>query len=336
MADQLPLIGITMGDPVGIGPEIIIKALSDAAVCSFCRPGVFGDRAILQREIVRLNSRLTIEAVASLDGLSFKHDTVYLFETSFLAPERAAYGKPTPETGKAMASYILQAVSYARDQRIDAMVTAPINKKSLQDAGYDYPGHTEMLARLTSTGDVVMMLAGDRLRVVLVTIHCALSKVPELMTSDSIIKTITITHKALKKYFSLESPRIAVAALNPHAGEGGIFGSEEEQIIAPAVRCARDMGIDASGPYPPDTLFYQAAQGRFDVVVCMYHDQGLIPLKLLHFDDGINITLGLPIIRTSVDHGTAYDIAGKGIASPASMLNALRAAAHMANASGIR
>lgn len=333
MTNQLPLIGITMGDPVGIGPEIIIKALSDASVYGFCRPVVFGDRAILQREIERRESALKIEPAASLEGLPFKHDMLYLIESSCLAPERVAYGIPTKETGKAMASYILGAVTCAHEHRIDAMVTAPISKKSLQDAGYDYPGHTEMLARLTSTEDVVMMLAGNRLRVVLVTIHCALSKVPELITVDSILKTITITHNDLKKYFALENPRIAVAALNPHAGEGGIFGREEEKIIAPAVKHAQTLGIAATGPYSADTLFYQAAQGKFDVVVCMYHDQGLIPLKLLHFDDGVNITLGLSIIRTSVDHGTAYDIAGKGIANPASMLNALKTAAHMATAS---
>ncbi|MEI6128016.1 MAG: 4-hydroxythreonine-4-phosphate dehydrogenase PdxA [Pseudomonadota bacterium] len=333
MSSQLPLIGITLGDPVGIGPEIIIKALSDASVYGFCRPVVFGDRALLQREIDCLHSRLTIEPVASPAGLSFRHDTLYLFEASCLAPERAAYGTPTPETGKAMASFILRAVSCAREQSIAAMVTAPISKKSLQEAGYDYPGHTEMLARLTSAGDVVMMLAGDRLKVVLVTIHCSISMVPALLTVDAIIKTITLTHKALRTYFGLEHPRIAVAALNPHAGEEGLFGQEEELIIAPAIKRAQALGIAASGPFPADALFYQAAQGRFDVVVCMYHDQGLIPLKLLHFDDAVNITLGLPIIRTSVDHGTAYDIAGKGIANPASMLSALKAAAHMASVS---
>jgi len=175
----------------------------------------------------------------------------------------------------------------------------------------------------------VMMLAGPRLRVVLVTIHCALSRVPQLLTIEAILRTIRITHADLRSRFGLERPRIAVASLNPHAGEAGMFGQEEESVILPAIRLAQSDGIDASGPHPPDTIFHRAARGDFDVVVCMYHDQGLIPLKLLHFDDGVNVTLGLPIIRTSVDHGTAYDIAGRGIANPASMLQAIRTAVEM-------
>lgn len=229
-----------------------------------------------------------------------------------------------------MGGYIAEAVKAATQKKIDAMVTAPINKQSLQEGGFDYPGHTEMLADLTGTRDFVMMLAGEKLRVVLVTIHCGLAQVPLLLNPEIISRTILITHRSLQKHFGLAQPRIGVAGLNPHAGEAGLFGREEQEVIRPAVQAARDQGVDASGPHPPDTLFYQAVKGRFDVVVCMYHDQGLIPLKLLHFDDGVNVTLGLPIIRTSVDHGTAYDIAGKGLACPASLLSAVRVAVQMA------
>jgi 4-hydroxythreonine-4-phosphate dehydrogenase len=231
-----------------------------------------------------------------------------------------------------MAGCITAAVRHARASLIDAIVTAPISKVALRQAGYEYPGHTEMLARLTGAPHVAMMLAGDRLRVVPVTIHCPLRDVPERLSTHAILQAIHLTHDALRRYFSLDRPRIAVAALNPHAGEGGLFGDEEASIIAPALRQAHVGHIDASGPHPPDTVFYHAARGDYDAVVCMYHDQGLIPLKLLHFDDGVNLTLGLPVIRTSVDHGTAYDIAGRGLASPASLLSALRLASRMAMA----
>jgi 4-hydroxythreonine-4-phosphate dehydrogenase len=330
--NHLPLIGITMGDPVGIGPEIIVKALSAPDIAATCCPVVLGDQRLLEREISRLRSELKIAIVSTPQHLAAQPGTINLLAISELDPAQARYGQPTRETGAAMAAYITRAVSLAMDRQIDAMVTCPINKKSLQVTGFDFPGHTEMLARLTGAEDVVMMLAGERLRVVLVTIHCPLSRVPGLLSVDAIMKTIRITHQSLKSYFAIKAPRLAIAALNPHAGEGGIFGQEEELIIQPTIAQARQAGIDASGPYPADTLFYHAARGHFDAVVCMYHDQGLIPLKLLHFEDGVNVTLGLPIIRTSVDHGTAYDIAGKGIASPASLLSAVRIAVQMAQA----
>jgi len=314
MSDKLPIIGITMGDPAGIGPEIIVKALKDTSVTSMSHPVVLGDRGILEREAKRLNLPCAFEII----------------EISHLNLSEIRYGKPVIAGGKAMAECIREAVAMAKSGKIDAIVTAPINKMVLHDAGYNYPGHTEMLAELTGTKDVVMMLAGETLRVVLVTIHCAYTDVPKLLTVEKILKTITITHESLKKVLSGKNPRLAVAGLNPHAGEGGLFGDEEKNLIAPAVEQACRLGIDAVGPAPPDTLFYYAARGRYDAVVCMYHDQGLIPLKLLHFDTGVNVTLGLPIIRTSVDHGTAYDIAGKGIASPASMVSAIKMAVQMA------
>jgi 4-hydroxythreonine-4-phosphate dehydrogenase len=324
---MLPVIGITMGDPSGIGPEIILKALQEKGVTSVCRPVIIGDKNILERESFRLGLPSIFDSVPSPHPARVVSEFI---EISNLNPSEIAYGKPSAAGGKAMAACIIKAVDMARSGKIDAIVTAPINKMALHDAGYTYPGHTEMLAELTGTKDVVMMLAGDKLRVVLVTIHCAYADVPKLLTIEKILTTIAITHESLQKILSGKKPRLAVAGLNPHAGEGGLFGAEEKNLIAPAVEKACLLGIDAVGPAPSDTLFYYAARGRYDAVVCMYHDQGLIPLKLLHFDTGVNVTLGLPVIRTSVDHGTAYDIAGKGIASPASLISAIKMAVQMA------
>ena len=331
ISKPLPIIGITMGDPAGIGPEIIIKTLSSKGIFNICRPVVFGDQAILKRELKDDRTSFEVLSSESIKNAAFSSGTISIVPVSSLNLDRTIYGKPDKETGTAMAEYIRKAVYCAMNGEIDAVVTAPISKKSLQDSGNNFPGHTEMLAHLTGTKEVVMMLAGSTLRVVLVTIHCALNEVTSNLNPDRILKTITITNQNLKNYFQIEKPRIAVASLNPHAGENGLFGSEEKDIIIPAINRAKDMDIDASGPYPSDTLFHSASKGNFDTVVCMYHDQGLIPLKLLHFEDGVNITLGLPIIRTSVDHGTAYDIAGQDIADPSSLINAVKTAVKMSS-----
>jgi 4-hydroxythreonine-4-phosphate dehydrogenase len=229
-----------------------------------------------------------------------------------------------------MAGYIRSAAQDVLSGKASAIVTCPITKEGLKAAGVPFPGHTEFLAHLCGGADVVMMLAGDRLRVALVTIHVGLRRALELLSPALIEKTVRITDTFFRRYMGTPSPRIAVAALNPHAGEGGMFGDDEATIIAPAIAACRAAKIDASGPYPPDTIFSRAYRGEFDVVVAMTHDHGLIPLKLVHFDDGVNVTMGLPIIRTSVDHGTAYDIAGKGTANPSSLLAAVRMAAGMA------
>jgi len=328
--ENLPIIGITMGDPSGIGPEIIIKALSDPEIYAFCVPVVLGDLAVLSRNLgyspnmaIKIREILEVEKAEGIPG---QLDLVTL---SRLKPENAVPGKPSLEGGKAMVSYIITAVEMAKAGELSAMVTCPINKALMNEAGYLFEGHTQLISSLTGTADFVMMLAGERLRVTLVTIHCALKDVPYKINKKNILKTIRITHAALRDDFGIKNPRIAVAALNPHGGESGIFGTEEEEIILPAVNHARDEGIDVSGPLPADSLYYKAASGQFDAVVNMYHDQGLIPLKMLHFSDGVNVTLGLPIIRTSVDHGTAYDIAGKGIADPASLKAAIKMAAEM-------
>ncbi|HBR17920.1 MAG: 4-hydroxythreonine-4-phosphate dehydrogenase PdxA [Deltaproteobacteria bacterium RIFCSPLOWO2_12_FULL_43_16] len=310
-----PTIAITMGDPTGVGPEVILKALTDRNIRQLCTPVVLGDEAVLE----------FVSAKCKLQSANCK-----VINLSNLNPPKLKPGRPDKICAKAMMTYIEEAVCMAMAGDVDAIVTAPISKEAINRAGYKFHGHTEFLAHLTKTKDYAMMLAGSSLKVILLTIHESIKNVPGLLTTEKVFKTIKITDNTFKRYFGLKKPRIAVAALNPHAGEGGLFGGEEKRIILPAIKKARQMGINASDPLPPDTLFYRAVKNKeFDCVICMYHDQGLIPLKLLHFENGVNVTLGLPIIRTSVDHGTAYDIAWKGIANPASMKAAIKMAVEM-------
>ncbi|QQR79979.1 MAG: 4-hydroxythreonine-4-phosphate dehydrogenase PdxA [Deltaproteobacteria bacterium] len=280
-----PLIGITMGDPRGIGPEIIEKALGSPEIKNKAEYMVFGDACYFDFQNAK---NLTPKECGELSGF-----------------------------------YIEQATQAALAGDIDAIVTAPISKEHLHQAGYPYPGHTEFFAQLSKTKKFRMMMAGPSLKVVLVTIHEALKNVPTLLTSEKIFTTIQLTQEALQNWFGISKPKIAVAGLNPHAGEAGLFGDEETKIILPAIRKAQKNKIHVTGPLAADTVFNQAVRGDYDAVVVMYHDQGLIPLKLLHFDDGVNVTLGLPFVRTSPDHGTAFDIAGKGIATPSSMIAAI-------------
>ncbi len=325
-----PVVAVTMGDPCGVGPEIIAKALADPGTTASCIPYVLGDAAAMERALAATASPLRLEILSKeMPPAEPAAGVIYLLALTDLAGADMAYGRPTAAAGDAVFRYITAAARLCLEGKAQAMATAPINKEAMNLAGHRYPGHTELLAELTGTKDFVMMLAGDRLRVTLVTIHEALADVPHLVTRERVLSTIRITHRDLQRYLT-PHPRLAVLALNPHCGEGGMFGTEEERVIAPAVAAARAEGIDATGPLSADTLFHFAAQGTYDAVVCMYHDQGLIPLKLLHFDDGVNVTLGLPIIRTSVDHGTAYDLAGTGKASAASMVAAVRMAAEMA------
>jgi len=315
MRRSKPFIAITMGDPCGIGPEIVVRALQSSAVHACCSPVVLGDRRALQRAIELLGANL--ELISLEDDLLPEHiasGTACLKELTSLAEADIIYGMPAKASGDAVVQYITAAADLCLSGKVAAMVTAPINKAAMNLAGHKYPGHTELLAELTGTE----------------TIHEALSTVPELITFNKVLSTIMVTHRDIEHFFC-KNPRIAVLSLNPHAGEGEMFGNHERRIILPAIEEARRRGINATGPHSADTLFHFAAKGDYDAVVCMYHDQGLIPLKLLHFDDGVNITLGLPIIRTSVDHGTAYNIAGKGIASAESMMAAILAAAKMAN-----
>ena len=329
-----PLI-ITMGDPTGIGPEIIVQALCAGAFTELARPLVVaGDLEVLQRAAAVCGFAARLRPGSQLLLASDE-----LFVGDYVLPVRALsrldlalqrYGRPEVSSGSAMADYISWACDACIDGDAVGMVTAPINKQALRAAGVDFPGHTELLADRCQVEEVVMMLAGERLRVCLVTTHCALREVPQRLTAERILTTIRITATSLQKQFGLEHPRLAILALNPHAGEGGLFGDEENRHIAPAIEAARSEGLDASGPHSADSLFWFASQGQYDAVICMYHDQGLIPLKLLHFEDGVNVTLGLPIVRTSVDHGTAYDLAGTGQASSASLVAAVKMAVDMA------
>jgi 4-hydroxythreonine-4-phosphate dehydrogenase len=327
--DCVPLIGITMGDPSGIGPEIIVKALSDQGLYKSCLPVVLGDPGALAL-LLKGKDTPSVNTVSHPSEAKGRPGQIDLMAISQLKEDRMIPGRPTTEGGKAMVAYILKAVEMLQQGELSAMVTCPISKALMQEAGYTFEGHTELLAHLTGCRDYIMMLAGDRLRVALVTIHCALKDVPANVDEEKIYKTINITSNALREDFGLENPRIALAALNPHAGESGLFGSEETAFIEPAIKRAQEEGYLVEGPFPADTLFHRAAGGQFDVVIAMYHDQGLIPLKLLHFSDAVNVTLGLPIIRTSVDHGTAYEIAGKGVADPSSLKAAIRTAVTMA------
>ncbi|OGR33169.1 MAG: 4-hydroxythreonine-4-phosphate dehydrogenase PdxA [Desulfuromonadales bacterium GWD2_61_12] len=326
-----PLL-VTMGDPTGIGPEIIVKAWRDGAFDRLSRPlTVVGDVGVLLRAAAVYGTAPAVKPAA--DGamnLCGGERQLTVQPLSTLAAAALTYGAADAACGQAMLAYIEWACARCLDGSAAGMVTAPISKSAIHAAGCAFPGHTELLAERCGVAKVVMMLAGERLKVALVTTHLALRDVAKVLTAAEILATIRITAAALRRDFGLAAPRLAVLALNPHAGEDGLFGDEEVRLIAPAIAKAQAAGIAASGPHSADTLFHFAVAGNCDAVVCMYHDQGLIPLKLLHFDDGVNVTLGLPIVRTSVDHGTAYDLAGTGRASAASLIAAVRLAEKMA------
>lgn len=322
----MTVIGVTMGCPVGIGPEIILKFFSDFTPSSDLQVVVLGDLGVLRKCASDLG--IPTKPIRNWHiNEQIEPDIIPVLSLSDLNVNKLHWGQPNLDTAKAMARYIEEGVHLIQSGFLEGITTCPISKYSLNKAGYLFPGHTEMLADLTNSSDFVMMMAGDKLRVTLATIHCAFKEVPQKITAESLSALIAITSRSLRDDFGIRKPRIAVAGLNPHGGEDTLFGDEENELIAPAVRAAQNQGFDVTGPYPPDTLFYKAAKGDFDAVVCMYHDQGLIPFKLLHFEDGVNVTLGLPIVRTSVDHGTAYDIAGKGYADQKSLSEAVKMAA---------
>lgn len=312
-------LGITMGCPVGIGPEIILRYLVDRKDVS-CPPVVLGDAGVLGRCRDLMGFPLPIKKWQP--GDTTQPGVINILSLSNLDTKVLQWGQPTVETGQAMAGYIETAVSLIQQGELSAVATCPITKTALRMAGYPYPGHTEMLAALNGSHRYAMMMASHDLKVTLATIHTSLANVADDLSRNSIADLIDLTGASLQKDFGMASPHIAVAGLNPHAGEDGMFGQEEKEIITPAVEDARRAGWNVTGPLPPDTVFVKAMQEKIDAVVCMYHDQGLIPFKMLHFKDGVNVTIGLPIIRTSVDHGTAYDIAGKGLAHSDSLVAA--------------
>jgi len=379
-------LAITMGDPGGVGPEIIVKALNSPEVKNLCVPIVIGDAFIMEEALTLLKLPLRLRIIKSPKDSKPAKRLIEIIDigtnelpcskqrgsvsvipacpesflitpfTPFIKGDSKGFptsgndkkhgkklfnpkaavqeihsirnfpkNKPTLEGGRACVGYIRKAAEFALSKQVDGIVTAPISKEALKMAGLKWLGHTEMLADLARTRDYAMMLVGGPLRVILVTIHTALKNVPDLITRQRIVKTLRLAQRACDMLI-IKKPKIAVAGLNPHAGEAGIFGDEEIRIIIPAIRQAMNEGIPVFGPYPPDTIFHKAYKGEVDIIVCMYHDQGLIPLKMIAFDKGVNVTVGLPFIRTSPDHGTAYDIAWKGKANPSSMIEAIRLA----------
>jgi len=323
-----PLIAVTMGDPAGIGPEIALKALAPSPSPFACRLFIIGDCAILQRAQAGISLSPPLHVIDSIEA--WMPERINVMDMKINSVRQCAIGKAQAACGRAAYAYIVKAIELAQSGVIDAIVTGPINKDALKMAGIPYPGHTEILADKTGARDFSMMFACENVYVVHVTTHVSLKKALSMITRERVLAHTRLLNNALRD-FGIAAPRIAVAGLNPHAGENGLFGDEEIIHIAPAVEQAKKEGIDASGPYPPDTVFMSAFKGRFDGVVSMLHDHGFVALKTRDFDGGVNITVGLPIIRTSVGHGTAFDIAGKGAASEKSMAAAIHAAVRMVN-----
>ncbi len=327
------LIGITMGDPCGIGPEVILKALSSQDIRVATDFVIIGCERVLRNVADDLGLKVEIHSFRRdstfcnvVEELS---DDINLLNLDNISVQGTSYHKPLPESGRASVEYMQEGINLAKDGRIDAIVTAPISKEAIKMAGFAFTGHTEMLKEKTSTENVVMMMVGGKLRVSFVTTHLAIKDVSDSINQENVFSTIRITETELKRYFNIHKPRIAVCGFNPHCGDGNRFGCEERDIIMPAIEHAQEKGIDCRGPMSSDFVFNKAINGDFDVVVVHYHDQGTIPIKLHAFDSGVNITLGIPIIRTSPTHGTAYDIAGKGIANPGSMIEAIKTAIMM-------
>ncbi len=315
------LIAVTMGDATGIGPEIVVKTFADVEFIESRPSFVVGDVCVLRRQVAALGVRLDVVKVSEVTQVNPRPGVLEVLQSGTL-PADLPLGRISALAGKAAFDAIRTAIELAMRGEIAGICTAPIHKGALFAAKVPYPGHTEMLADFSATRDYAMMLATPALRTILVTVHCALSEAISRLSIETELRIIRLAHRTLRA-LGIEQPRIAVAGLNPHAGEGGLFGREDLDIIAPAIEAARAEGIDASGPWPGDTVFMNARRGRFDIVVAQYHDQGLIPVKLAGIEDGVNITLGLPFVRTSPDHGTAFDIAGHGIADPASLRVAL-------------
>ncbi len=328
-----PLLAITLGDPAGVGPEIVVKALRHAEVYARCRPLVVGDCRMLARAAAWLGAGpLPLEPVSTPDAGTYTPGTITILDLGNADPQAIVPGVVAAAAGRAAVEAVFQACDLALAGDVEGVVTAPLNKEAMHLAGYtQYAGHTELLAQRTGAERVSMLLTSSRLRVVHVSTHVALAEAIRRVTRARVEEVIDLAQHACRA-LGIAQPRVAVAGLNPHASEGGLFGSEEAEQIVPAVQAARARGANVSGPLPPDTVFLRAVQGEFDIVVAMYHDQGHIPMKVLAFDEGVNVTMGLPIVRTSVDHGTAFDIAGTGRAGEASLLAAIGVAIKMIDA----
>lgn len=329
-----PLIALTLGDLAGVGPEIAAKAAADPALLAEAGLVVVGDAAAFERACALVGAHLAVRLVseAELPAVEPRPGEVLLLQVERAGP--VSPGRPSPETGRLAGRYVCEAVRLALAGKVAAVTTCPLSKEWLQAGGYNFPGHTEMLAELTGAARPVMMFAAGGLRVALATIHLPLAEVPRALRAPELLETLAIVDAALRRDFGLDSARIAVCGLNPHAGEAGLFGREEQEVIVPAIEAARERGIGASGPHPADSLFARYSEEGWDCVLAMYHDQGLIPVKLLDWRGAVNLTLGLPIVRTSPDHGTAFNLAGRGEADPTSLVNALRLAARVSRLRG--
>lgn len=323
---KLPVIGITTGDPAGIGPEVVLRALEDRTIFEVCTPVLIGDES-------HLNYVAEKFVGSSINFCPFGSEPadryVQFVDLANVDDEELRFGHESENTGRASAQYIEKSIELWREGKIDAVATAPISKNALKMAGYKYPGHTEFYAELTNTKDFAMSFFAEKLRVILMSTHVSLRNAIDLVTTESLVRLIKFSDKVLPDLIG-RKPKIAVAGINPHASEGGMFGDEEARVIEPAIKQCVSEGINVSGPYSPDTVFQRGFKGDFDLVVACYHDQATIAVKSLSFGSSVNVTLGLPIIRTSVDHGTAFDIAGENIADESSMKAAIKLAAELA------
>jgi 4-hydroxythreonine-4-phosphate dehydrogenase len=326
---ERPIIAITMGDPAGVGPEITVRALAREEVWNACRPLVVGDVGTLVRAAALVNVPMRLRAITDVAGAHFDRAAPDVFDLQPVDLTALQPARVSAIAGRAAVAYVEQATQLALTGQVDAMATGPINKAALKAAGSPHIGHTELLAELTSAGRVTTMLATPGLRAVHVTRHVPLAEVAANITHERVLETIRLTDVGLRG-MGISRPRVAVAALNPHGGDEGVLGREEIEEIGPAVEAARAQGIEAHGPIPADSVFFRAIRGEFDVVVAMYHDQGHIPIKTHGFERSVTVTLGLPVVRTSVDHGTAFDIAWQGLASEESMVEAIQLAAQLA------
>ena len=331
-AREKPILGITMGDPAGSGPEIVVKALALKEVSAVCRPLVIGDGTCMAEAADIVKWPGEIRPIYEAKDAQFKYGVIDVLDMKNVDMKSLVRGQVSPTAGKAAYEYIEKGTKLALQGQTHAIVTSAINKEALNKAGYHYDGHTELLAYLCATKDVSMMLVGGGLRVTHVSTHCSLRDAIERAKRERVLTVIKLTYDAMQR-LGIEEPRIAVAGLNPHAGEGGLFGTEEIEEIEPAIQDARRLGISVVGPIPADTVFFRMLNDQYDVVVVMYHDQGHIPLKTHGFYEGVNVTLGLPIVRTSVDHGTNFGKAGKGTANPQSLVEAIKLAAIMGRSS---
>lgn len=324
-----PIVCITMGYPAGIGPEIIIRTMASPPIRRLAKFLIIGDEFVFKKAQRLCRGRLKYSLIKQASEVDFHKSNLLFLDLRNVSHNRFHFGRLCPSYGKASIEYVKEAVSLIKSKKADIIVTAPIHKHAAGLSGFRYSDHTEYLAHLTDTRDYAMMLMGGPLKVVLVTTHLPIKEVSHKLNMQRIVDILDLADRSLKQYFGIARPRIAVCGLNPHAGEGGTLGDEDDRIIAPAIERARDKSIDAYGPLAADAVFYKLYKGCYDCAICMYHDQGLVALKMIARDKSVNVTLGLPFIRTSPGHGTALDIAAKGIASSGSMKEAIKTAVGM-------